>query len=450
MRRSSGLTGAALSSALLVLVASFRTPPAAGEPLAASGVEASGVVRLLRAARGPVPPSFEETAPSLAVLVANELPLLFDILRTERVPALDGEPEQALSRGQRALVIAALERARSDELHEWTTERLAEHDGVRARAAALWMLGATGEAADLPLLFERALLESEVTLDEAVEAGLRAALSSILRRDPETVQQLEKIWRVLREELLRTLLFALGDARRGDAMQLVAELLASRPELAGLALSQIRRLGPPTTLEDGRRLARVVRPYLDSRNSTSCQAAVQALSELEDIESIPYLIELLQQDDQVLRDVAAWGLRRVTGLELAPDADVWSAWYEAELSWYERDWPKLRGRLHGLQIDRIASTVQEMTQHRLFRHELSLDLAHVLSNPHQSVRTLVCIALGELASPVGIPWLLDVLDDRRPEVGAAATEAIHRITGIEPPLLPSLWVELLVQAGYDV
>ncbi len=451
MSAPSRLAGAVLSCALVVVTAAFSAPARpAGEPSAACGPESALIVRLLHAARRPTPPPLEEAAPSLAVLAPEELPLLFAILESERVPAQDGEPEQVLSRAQRALVVAALERAGNAEIHTWAVGQLAGQDGARQRAAALWMLGAVGRASDQPQGFERALLDAEPDLDERVGAALRAALASVVRRDPGAIEQLERSWRDLPEELLRTLLFSLGDGRRGDAMLLVADVLGTRPELAALILSQVRRLGPPTTLEEGRRLARVVRPYLDSRNPTSCQAAVQALSELEDVESIPYMIELLHEEEEILREVAGWGLQRVTGLELAPAASVWSAWYEGELDWYERDWPKLRGRLNALQIDRIASTVQEMTQHGLFRHELSLDLARALSNPHPSVRTCACVALGELRSPVGIPWLLDRIDDRRPEVSAAAAAAIQRITGIAPPIVPSLWGELLARSGYEL
>ena len=175
--------------------------------------EAKTAIELLRLLRNKERPSDAELTPKLAAAGARELELLFRILVTRKVPALEPAAKpQTLSESQEALILAALGQLDRELVLSHVASELASTRELAARRAAVSLIGSVGRANDLPLLLELSFSQAETELDERMEQALRRAAAAIFVRDPSTFDQLIDLRHITRAELYPVLVAAVGEA----------------------------------------------------------------------------------------------------------------------------------------------------------------------------------------------------------------------------------------------
>ncbi len=395
-------------------------------------------IDLLRSLRSKERPSDEVLAQKLAEPGETLLGLLFQVLAQRSVPAHDGGAPQKLSEIQENVILLAVALLDREKVTARVGLELARPGEPGVRAAALGFVGAVGHANDLPALFELALVAEEQAPEKGLEAGLRRAVASILRRDPRAYDQLIGLRRIMRPELLPTLLSAVGEAKNGRGLAFLSEVSYWNEDLILQVMAQVRLIGlsGEETIDDGMRNR--LRPYLDASRPGHCRAAMLALTTLKDNESIAALIELLSSETKGLQDGALWSLRTLTGLKF-DSPQTWARWHQAELFWLVREKAHQFRRLRSNDAADAAAALRTILLHPLARDELCSALPDLLKNRWPAIRVLACRSLADLQAKESVPKLVWALEDRVPEVAQAAYGALKQLTGLDLPSDPAAW-----------
>lgn len=421
-------------AALALCVAPSSVPAAAavldeGEPSVAevTPTELEGV-RLMRLLRDPAGPEARELVAAYAGLGLEHLPTSAAWLRARRVPGHDGRGDMVLSVYQEELLLAAFE--------VWGREAVRAHLGEvppaerepAERVVAILMLGASGRAEDLTELLQLALVEGEDAPTRASTEALEVAVTRLLERAPETFDELEGL-RIESPDLLAALVTAVGNRKAPRGLTFLYEQIAWSDELVALILAQVERIGPSFDLELNRKVGRSLRRHLDPSNRNVCQAAALALAEMQDFDSVPALIELLDEDDAGLGQNAYAALVQLTGCSFSPRAELWRRWLASEEEWFRREEYRAFKNLHSPDEGTVAKSIRAIAARRLKRHELALELAEALQHPSERIQLLTIGALVELGSHHVAPQLVERLEADRPAVVEAAWNALRALTG---------------------
>lgn len=397
------------------------------------------IVRVVRDLRAPEPEPTEILLGRLEELAPSSLPSLFDMLAERRVPALEDAPRQTLSEAQEALVLDALRAQERDFLRSELARWRATPANDDERAATMRALGVHGTSTDLRRLCWLALPPGAAEPSDRLADAFRAAVTDALRFDVALHRTLEADWRELPAPLAPLLVQATGAARDPHGLPFLSRVVVWRHDLALLAIAQVRLVGPSWERGINQELADRIRPYLDPGEKIGCQSAALALATLEDTQSVGALIELLDSGVEGVPESALWALHAISGMELPADSRRWRDWYESEVAWFELERARLFQTLRAWDKAKIAGAVKTMTQHRLYRHELATELATLCFHHKRDFRELACRGLAQLRSPFVVPDLVDLLNDRFPEVRRSAWETLRALTGADLPQDPVAW-----------
>lgn len=412
--------------------------PLAGSPGARGGEElelgpaARRAIALLRDSRLPDAPATEDTVEALSLVAAASFDDLAGVLVERRLPPLtEGQAPQTLSIPQRAMILDAVADLDPALVRSRVEGLLDGRDDDAARAAAVDLRAAAGEARDLAWMV--AVLkpaQSPAPGPLALEAYERG-LQRLLGRDPRAYEAAAEIWRRGERELLPGLVRAIGAAGDPAGLPLLLKVATWDAQLAPLAIGQVRHVGPAEDRAVNRAFGDLLRRRLEGDDAGQRRMAMVALAELGDFNALPKLLDVLEEEDGLERD-ALWSLRHLTGMHFA-EAPRWRRWYAAELRWFDEEYPRVVYDLHSLDPARSLAAARVMAQHRLRRHELATELARALDGALRVHRTTLCAGLEALGSERGVPSLVRTLEDPRPEVRAAAVQALRTITGESLP-----------------
>jgi len=182
-----------------------------------------------------------------------------------------------------------------------------------------------------------------------------------------------------------------------------------------------------------------LRSYLDESRPGHCRAAITALTALSDHNAVAPLIALLASENSGLRENAHWALRQLTGLSMAPSADVWGRWHQGEQYWCLRSKPREFQRLRLSDPAEVADALRTILSHPLARPELATALPDLLKSPWPALRVLACRSLGELSSRDAVGRLVWALEDPEPDVASAAHAALRKLTHLDLPREAVAW-----------
>jgi HEAT repeat protein len=396
-------------------------------------------IELLRSLRRKERPSDAELSLRLSRAGDRLVPLFFDVLALRSVPALEEGQAQVLSEVQERAVLSGLGELERDAVLARIPGLLRDAADAGQRAAAIGCIGAVGRGNDFPWLFELAFAPDERAPDERLLDGLARAATRLLVRDPRAFETLASLRRVTRAELLPTLVRAAGATRDPSALAYLSEVVYWNEGLILDVMAQVPLLGPSgDEAVDGALKVRL-RSYLDPTRPGPCRAAVVALAALDDHDAIAALIELLACEDPGLRENAHWGLKRLTGLALAPATEPWTRWHQGELYWLVRSRPREFQRLRESDPADVADAVRAILEHPLARRELASAVPDLLQSPWPALRSLACATLAELSARAAVPKLVWTLEDPDRSVAAAAHASLRRLTGLALPEDPSAW-----------
>ncbi len=414
----------------------------ADEPPHPADVATWEILREMR--HKPLPP-LDEIAPRLASRARGRIATLFDVLVTRRVPGSNDVPPQALSVPQRDLILEAFRRFdRSPVLRE-ARRQVESSDTFLSRASAIRAAGAVGDGDDVAwiLALPPPLLEKGPA--KIVHLAVEEALAEILRRHPSSHDRLHLLWQGTSNELLASVVRAVGSAGDPRGYELLGDVVSWRAELSNLVFAQVPRIGPSDSHEANAELCDRIRPFLDPEDATTCQAASLALGELGDLQSVEILIELLQAESPGLRSNALWALQRITGFSFPESHETWSVWFAEEMGWARKEKARVVRHLASRDDRDVVEAIRIASRHPLFRHELSEALCGVLSHGRARLRGLACRTLERLSSRTAVIPLVERLDDRDDGVRDSAWSALKGITGRDLPLDQTAWLTALEQ-----
>jgi len=412
----------------------------AGAPAAAS----ARIVSILRSTRDPEVGPLEDLVASLAQASLEDPDTVFDVLVQRRIPALDGGPEQTLSVPQRELLVEALAALERRPVLEMARGFASRSQTADERAATLRFYAAAARARELREILALASFDGFAARDPVRDA-LVSSTAQVLRRDLEGIRALEDLWREVPDECVEAIVLAVGRARAVRGLAMLEQILDLRPDLAPLVVPQVRMLDPWATLEPRPILEATLRGYLSTADGNLRPGASLALGALGDYESVPALIALVEEPG--LRDNATWALRRLSGLRLAAQRDVWQSWYASEADWWKSAAPVLLGHLRSDDRAVVLAALREIAEHRFRRHQLADEVVHSLHHALPAVRVQACRTLAALGSERAVSELVERLADDHPEVRTQAWSALRRCTGMDLPLDARAWRRQLADIG---
>ena len=230
------------------------------------------------------------------------------------------------------------------------------------------------------------------------------------------------------------LLRALGDARTRRSRAALIALLGNGEESDLQVLEQLVKGGR------GHRPSLTLRGRLDScLTSTNVRIrslAALAVAELHEPDLAPRLIDLLLDENALVRRNATVALQRMTGATYEEDVDAWRALLDRESTWFNESWPQIQDCLDSGDLGRTVQALREIAPHRLHRDPLCQHLGDLLPEAPPSIGLGIAATLVELGSAWAVDPLfraLETRDDPDDELRKAAHVALERLTGLSLP-----------------
>ena len=424
---------AATSSVVPAATMRAGDAPASERERTAYSPEAATVIETLRILRDPDAPAQDELLRALLPAARSTVPLLFDVLASRRVPTHDGEPAQALSIYQEELTLAALGKLPASRVLAQVDTALEVSESARVRRAAIRVLGVAGSssAGRRMLLLARPAPEGDASpdleIDRATREALREGLADLLEREPSAMGTLKSLRRDAGHDGTIAILRAVGDSRDDRGYDVVLDVLRWTPALAQEALAQIARLRVPEDAGSTAALRRHVSGLLDASDVAVARSAALALAHMNDLESLPGLIELLADDNEGLRRTVHGALVKMTGVRLSARSDSWERWHRREQAWMGADALACERALESSDPGRVAAALREGLAHPLFRATLVESMRQQLVNMNDDIRSLACGALADAGANAAVEDLAARERDPSAKVRASAREALGRL-----------------------
>lgn len=274
-------------------------------------------------------------------------------------------------------------------------------------------------------------------LAEELERAFARALERDRRTYDEFTQRLER--GVPPAELCLGLVAALGRTGRGRGLALLERLLGHEASLDRAVLAALGRLRPHDDPRAGEAASRVLRRYLDAFDPELRRQAALALGRLRDDEAVPELLALLEDPDRRVQRAASLALGWISSLALGPRAEAWQHWYAREQAWFEAEAGALRADLSAPEPARALAALRILGSHPLHRRELGVEVREQLANEEPLVAVAACATLARLDDVGAVAPLVEMLEDEREAVRAAARLALTSLTGRDLGPEPATW-----------
>lgn len=399
---------------LLVVVSALALQGPASSPLE------DEVRALLEASAHEPAPGAPQLSAQLASLGAPAIPALFTTLALGPGRALSEVEEKALLEALASLPVASL--------RAHFRMRLANGPVTDERRALLEVLARVGTRADLDLARSAVAGPESASLAEA----LGSLASHVLEKEPQALEVVRRWIPELHVELAAALVHALAASACDGVLPALCEPLGSQLELDRVLLPEIGGLAArsPKPL-DGACVTAVVE-CLDSADPVVLREVCLAVSRMDDSRPVGRLLELLEHPHAGVRTGSREALERLTGLSFGGHVERWGTWYRAEQAWQRTRSSELRALLRAPSAELVVSALNEISAHRLRRHELSLAVVDVLEHPEPLARRLACLTLGQLGSSAASAALRKALEDEDEGVRRAAQQALQTL-GVSCP-----------------
>ena len=431
--------------ALPLVADSSRAELSQADPLTSSKMTlAEGeVFRSLRTLRDPEAAGPEVVGLDIQSQGSGVLECLMAMIEERQIPDPDDleGTAQILSEVQLEAILVALEAfGRDSSFATWQVyfEEPLNHASTNA---AIYSLGAFGNAKDLERLMELPVVEGEKELHSRVKQSLRAATAAILGRDPRAFSRLGSTWSRLPNSWQIEIVKAVGETGDSGGLELLTDMYRRSPGHQRLIACQLPLTGPSNSATENRELAQELLEGLRSESKEDVQAAALGLAVLEDFSVLPDLIELLDDARPGVKVSAHHALTKLTNKTLTPSSELWKRWYKRELDWFANERNALVGRLRNRDHNVVVAALRELGRHRLNRHELALDVAPSMKEFSEAVRIMTITALSELGSRWGAESLVEALDDNEEAVRVAAYSALCVVTGTDCGQEVEGWLE---------
>ncbi|MFT7678175.1 MAG: HEAT repeat protein [Planctomycetota bacterium] len=397
-------------------------------------------LRLLRDSRNKDAIPQEELLQRLRQDVSAAHPALVDLLVAGRIPATrEEESVQTLSVPQRDTLLEVFGSLSGSSLRS-EVERLLEPEEpeLMARAVAMRLITLGAGSNDLSQVFELATPAEEPRVEAALADALEWSIEYLLGTEPAaTRRRLQSLAGRGSSLLLPSILRALGDDGDPAGLQVLLPIVERHTDLRVLAFAQARRMGPSGDEDLDQRFTSFLRGHLGTAEPKLARSAALVLGEFSDPGSVEQLIELL--GGPAASSEAHWALGRISGLGFSLDQDRWKHWYKKEVEFFERSYDTCLRNLHGPHPGRAVEAIRELSRHRLYRHQVAVELAIALRQSAPARRRILCNALEAMGSRPSAASLVPMLDDSDPVVVEAALRALKAVTELNLPPESEAW-----------
>lgn len=437
--------------ALFCATSFLLTPQILALPEAIEEEAARSIVMILRHSREILVEEYGALADQVAAHLPTALDEILEIMRARSLPELlEGQGTQRLSTPQEDILLAAFVSIDPALLLAARVRFISVDDTAERRTVGMRLLGIAGVARDVPLLLEEALPPEAdpfrgsghpalSALPRPLVRSFTAALTELLKRDPQTLNELRRVLLPLPEPLLVACVRAVGRARDPRGQQLILDLMPLREKLLPLLLSQVPLLGLSGDRILNESLALHVRASLNPADPGLCRAASLAVAALHDSEAVDKLIALLDEENEGLRQNAHFALRELCDKGFPPNSQIWKSWWQSEAEWLGAHSYRCRQALLSSETTRILSALRDLEDHALFGKHFETELVELLSHARTEVREQACGTIRKLRARVLAHELLPLLHDLDGRVQDAAAECLADLTGLKAEPTSKAW-----------
>lgn len=393
----------------------------------------------------------EELVDAVVALGPDAIPTLFGYLagtlegpEPEFTPAAEIPESVAVSLPEAPredlVVIDALKRFPRARVVPQVTSAIL-HANVDVKLVGMRILGEVGDAQAVDAWLDVMTDVPELQLQRVyVQVPSEAALASVLARDRSAFNALAVRVKAVPPRIVPAIVRAVGGSGCARGIDVLLGLVGRDQALDLVLLAQVARLGEETvgTLPDEQMNG--LRPFLGDDNWHVRREAVAALGRLQDYSSYAQMVALLDDEQRLIAQTAAWSLRRMSGQDFGEDAAAWRGWFETELAWFQSEGARWTQGLEDQDPTRVVDATRELLQHPLFKHDVAQSLVPLLGHENAAVATSAATALGQIGSRTAIPALVAALNAEDEGLRTAAWTALVALTGRKLPLDPAAWI----------
>jgi hypothetical protein len=328
---------------------------------------------------------------------------------------------------------------RHGHIRRFLERQLIKDTSRTSRVTVLKVLGAIGIADDLEYAVGVAAPGGR-PLSGRVRSALTQAIERVLRRDPAAFRAAERFLFAPRPTAGGAFVRAIGATGGPEEMAMLARLLSFSSAHDTVVIAAIGQIGRRSLHPLDASVLERVREFLGANDVQVVREAVLACGNLEDYGAIGPLIDRLAHEDDSVRMVTRWALKRITGVSFGSEVRSWQRWLEEETAWFENE---ARPRMDALEESddsaRIGEALGALAVRRFRRDEIAIAMTAALEHESPEVRRLVCDALRQLGSTAGVLSLVDALEDHDEGVVNHAWAALKALTGRDHPRDPEAW-----------
>lgn len=307
----------------------------------------------------------------------------------------------------------------------------ADPSSFTIRTNAIRIGGAIAPARELDTVWMFAV-EGDAILTRSMRSALRTGLAVFFARHPDAARRASSAMERLEQPMLRSVItptvFALEDCGTVASLDGLATCFGRLADADPLVATSLARVADRLDVVVPQSTATLIRAQISSPSSTVRLECVKALGRLDDVKSIPLLIESLGDQTIKVRRAAYASLEAVTGERQIPEPDTWRRWYEDAERWRRKDLPAVTAQLRSGRPALATRALLELSRYRVFRHKLSPLIIEASKSDEDSVARVAASSLGHFGTRDCIAALPALLDHRDVEVRRAAYLALKRCT----------------------
>jgi len=345
---------------------------------------------------------------------------------------------------RRELLDIVLDRLGTSGLRNLLRDATSAESTLMERTLALRLIREREVPDSINLVMDAGMNEEEINLARLfVQRSFRETFAVVLQRDPRGADAVERRFSGLPGPIQDVILDVLEKRIEDFGTLEMSRLLGSEARLNRSILPRLARLPivrpQPLTIDATTHVAW----SMDVEDPATRRFALVVAARFHMTSYVDDMLRLMDDREPRVAAAAHRALSVISGARLISRSELWETWLEGE-----RDWgtERLAGVLESARShdeETALSGLQQLARHRFHREAIvpRLDVARTHTSP--TVRRLTCETLGVLGSPQALPALADRLDDGDPAVVVAASDAIHRITGLPTPEDASEWHAVL-------
>lgn len=232
----------------------------------------------------------------------------------------------------------------------------------------------------------------------ALRKEAEKTLAALLERDARAMGVLSSLFSSQNFQAKEAILRAVGRYPSERSLDFLIGQIDRERELASILLSQVGRIVDATGIQVDTHSLHFIRRELLSQDPRVLRETCQALGRIGSTEVVEDLIELLEHEDPMVSSTAHWALEHITANRISPTAHRWHRWWSREREWWQSDSGKLLEDLEHPNPGIVGAALRELSQHLLYRHEITERILPLLEDPNPSVVAQACAVLQVLRS----------------------------------------------------